>query len=286
MDLNKGKIFNDAPKRVGVQPVPRALRDLWSARRRLEKPREAPARKRVFDHIKEQPGESLASFKRRLNLAHNKLRTEKPALPPKGISEKRKRYLDKTMARKKEGGKGGKDAFDGSLRPLDQGDRRGNFSRVSAEDNAGDLGHTMPFATRMSDYHSSLLPVDVRRAKRKAEESGGVQGFDSWRKSDAPQFGERVNEPPRFKMLPNGVKKGILGGSEGGRLRASSGDISMKMEEEARRAIDLKAAQLEVERDKARKAFAELKERRAAVAAAAAAAAAATGAKGKRVLYA
>ena len=107
VDLEKGKVRNDAPKGVH-QPLPRAFRQLMQVRRAVEAgPRPKALPQRSFAHIVEQPGETAASFRRRLNAAHNKLRLEAPARAPAHISDKRKRFHERQKLKKRGGGGGG-----------------------------------------------------------------------------------------------------------------------------------------------------------------------------------
>jgi hypothetical protein len=313
IDVDAGKVLNDAPKGAH-QPVPRALRHLLQLKRGLAQgPRAKVAPQRSFSHIVAQPGESLASFRRRLNAAHTKLRAEAPARAPKGISEKRKRFHQRQKERKRGGGGDGDgDGHDGSdaedrqgaggggeggaqqhqqhqhqlgvpgrgiasARLADlttfEGSRRGalRLSSTQEEQGGGGGAHALPFATQLSDYHVGLLPADLKRAKRKREEAGGLVGLDAWEKPQAPAFGERVEAPPKLAFLPRKAHRSSAGGGGGGDGKAAPAAPTAfgmphakkaRREAEAAKAAALRDAQLEVERERARQAFKAMKERR------------------------
>jgi hypothetical protein len=309
IDLDKGKVLNDAPK-GSHQPVTRAFRQLMQVKRSVAAgPRPKAGPERFFDHIVAQPGESLASFRRRLNAAHTKLRMQAPARAPPQISDKRKRFHERQKQRRKgagegegeeEGGRagsgggssggggggggsggggssGGGGGGGGSQSLADlttfEGSQRGALRLASASEERSEGGaHALPFATRLSEYSVALLPADLKRAKRRREEAGGLVGLDAWEKPQAPAFGERMEAPPRLTFLPRNAGKGGAGGAAAAARAAAAaasafgapGAKKARQEAEALRVAALRVAQLEAAREESRAAFKALKERRRA----------------------
>jgi hypothetical protein len=306
IDLEKGKVRNDAPKGAH-QPLPRAFRQLMQVKRSVEGgPRAKVGPQRAFAHIVEQPGETAASFRRRLNAAHNKLRLEAPARAPTQVSAKRKRFLERQKLRKRGGGGGGggsdeeggaaggsgsgsgsgggaRAAPGGAAAPAAapapsladltfEGSRRGALRLAAAGDQSGEgNAHALPFATRLSEYSVALLPADLRRAKRKREEAGGLVGLDAWEGPQAPAFGERVEAPPKLTFAPRSAaeRKGAAAAAAAAATAAAGafgmpGAKKARREAEAQKAAALRVRQMEDARDAAVAAFKALKERRRA----------------------
>jgi hypothetical protein len=272
------------------QPLPRSLRALQAVQGYFAGPARPPRAPvpHSMRHIAELPGESLASFKRRVKAEKRRLLAELrdvPAAPPAG-AEKPGAALRVRAAREPQGagagGGGGGGAPGGGAAPA--------AAAAGHGDDGGDSA-AAPFASRFVDYHPSLLPAALLRAKRKRE-GGGEAGLDAFLPAAPPAFGERAEAPPRFLALPRNAENkarkhrraataagGGAGEGGGGAEGASAAEggagagAGAAAAAAARRAVEVRAAQVDAARDQARAAFAEMKaKRRAAFAVAAAAA--------------
>ena len=168
-----------APRGVSVhrQPLPRSLRDLQAVQGHFAGPAKAPRAPdpHSLRHVADLPGESMASFKRRLKTERRRLLAELGRAPlGGGVSEKRKAFLEKRgKKRKGNGGEGsGAQSGDGGGGG-GGGAARGGARAAGHADDGGDAS-AAPFASRFVDYHPSLLPANLLRAKRKRE--GGGEG--------------------------------------------------------------------------------------------------------------
>jgi len=190
VDLDKGKVFDLAPKPRHLDALPKGVALLVSAQGlaagrggvgRRDKGGEGaaprpPSTARLFSHIHALPGESLKSFNRRVTIEQHKRQAEARAAPVEGsqLSEKRQRFLEDRRQRKRQrGGQGG----DGGGGDDDAGGGVGGGGPRKRARGDGDDGAARD-ASRAPDR-----PMDFPTAETVA-------------------FGERAMAPPRLSVAP------------------------------------------------------------------------------------
>jgi hypothetical protein len=192
VDVDAGRVRDDplgfSSAREAAR-VPRKLRLLMALQRRAVtgglgvRPREKDA----LGGVAQLPGESLPAFQRRVHAEVRKIRAAEGDVKLKGVSEKRREYLE----RRKGGGRSaGGDAGGGA-----GGDAGGAAALAEAEAFADAFGRDVV------DYDETLVPAaDARRAKKRSRAEDVDAGVA--RGSDRVVFGERVEAPPRLTFKP------------------------------------------------------------------------------------
>jgi hypothetical protein len=231
----------------------------------------------AFAHIHALPGESTKFYAGRVNAELRRLKESgrAAAVAAKPISKKRKAYLSANEERKKS--------------------KAGHMAQRRADADAEQFGEGVDEDAEGADAPERAL-LGGGRKRQRAPEAGDFPT------AERVAFGERVEAPPRLQAVPRPNKaqrmQATIARIQSGapapvakRLKPADGsalgaDLDRTEQADAvaesARAAAVRAATVEVERDRARKAYAEMKARRQeAFVAAARAAAANKGKKGK-----